>query len=116
MRRLPVVIACLAVTLPIFPVDAAAPDSITSLLGPSVGYLLAQSDLCGWSLNDRIRAVYDKGFQEIGMTEAQQTAVWAEAKARETKLTTLPEKAIAGMKADICTSDMRAQLERQLSQ
>jgi hypothetical protein len=94
---------------------AAVPNSITSLLGPSIGYLMGQSDLCGWNLNDRIRATFKKDLAQIGMTDAQLAAVWRQAEARETKLTGLPPKAKDGMKAGICTSAARAELEQQLS-
>ena len=67
--------------------------AIASLLGPSIGYLQAQSELYGWNLNDRIRATYQKDFAQIGMTDAQQSAAWQQAQARETKLTSLPPKA-----------------------
>jgi hypothetical protein len=90
---------------------AAVPNSIASLLGPSVGYLMGQSDLCGWSLNDKIRATYQKDFAQIGMTDAQQSAAWREAQERETKLTSLPAKAKDG----ICTSAARAEVEKQLA-
>ena len=30
------------------------PNSIVALLGPSIGYMLSQSDLCQWGLADRI--------------------------------------------------------------
>jgi hypothetical protein len=93
---------------------AAVPNSIASLLGPSIGYLMAQSDLCGWDLNDKIRATYEKDFAQIGMTEAQQSAVWEQAQAREGKLTSLPPEAKDGMKAGICTSAARAELGQQL--
>jgi hypothetical protein len=94
---------------------AAVPNSTASLLGPSVGYLMGQSDLCGWSLNDKIRATYQKDFAQIGMTDAQQSAAWREAQERETKLTSLPAKAKDGMKAGICTSAARAEVEKQLA-
>jgi hypothetical protein len=118
-----IAIGCLSVViggLPVSPAagraDAAVPDSITALLGPSLGYLLAQSDLCGWKLNDRIDATYQSDFPKIGMTKAQQEAVRQAAKAREAKRTALPDKATAGMKAGICTSDMRAQVEHDLGE
>ncbi len=49
------------------------------------------------------------------MTDAQQSAAWQQAQARETKLTSLPAKAKDGMKAGICTSAARAELEKQLA-
>jgi hypothetical protein len=116
MRFLPVVVGTILATMAVSQVDAAAPNSIVALLGPSIGYRLAQSDLCGWSLSDKIHAAYQSGFQQIGMTETQQAAAWAEAKTRQTKLTTLPEEAKARMKADICTPDMRAQVEHELAE
>ena len=116
MRFLAPAIGCLLAGLAVSAAGAAVPNSIVSLLGPSIGYRLAQSDLCGWSLSDKIHAAYQSGFQQIGMTETQQAAAWAEAKTRQTKLTTLPEEAKARMKADICTPDMRAQVEHELAE
>ena len=115
MRVLAPAVGALLVGLTVSAAGAAVPNSIASLIGPSIGYLMAQSDLCGWNLNDRIRATYQKDFAQIGMTEAQQSAAWQQAKARETKLTSLPEKAKDGMKAGICTSAARAELEQRLA-
>lgn len=115
MRFLAPAVGALLTDLTVSAAGAAVPNSIASLLGPSIGYLLAQSDLCGWSLNDRIRTTYQKDFAQIGMTDAQQGMVWKQAQARETKLTSLPPKAKAGMKAGICTSAARAEVEQQLA-
>jgi hypothetical protein len=71
---------------------AAVPNSITSLLGPSIGYLMGQSDLCGWNLNDRIRATFKKDLAQIGMTDAQLAAVWQQAEARETSSRVFPRR------------------------
>src|SRR5690349_9799738 len=87
-------------TLAVFPVNAAVPNSVTALLGPSIGYLLAQSDLCHWELTERIQTTYRNGFKEMGMTAAQQTAVWDQATARQRDLGNLPAEAKARMKAD----------------
>ena len=115
MRFLAPVVGCLLAGLTVSAAGAAVPNSIASLLGPSIGYLQAQSDLCGWNLNDRIRATYQKDFAQIGMTDAQQAAAWQQAQARETKLTSLPPKAKAGMKAGICTAPARAEVDQQLA-
>jgi hypothetical protein len=115
MRFLAPAIGCLLAGLAVSSSAAAVPNSIASLLGPSIGYLQAQSELCGWNLNDRIRATYQKDFAQIGLTEAQQSAAWQQAQAREAKLTSLPPEAKDGMRAGICTSDARAELERQLA-
>ena len=115
MRFLTPAIGCFLASLAVSAAGAAVPNSIVSLLGPSIGYLQAQSELCGWNLNDRIRATYQKDFARIGMTEAQQSAAWQQAEARETKITSLPPKAKDGMKAGICTSAARVELERQLA-
>jgi hypothetical protein len=115
MRFLPIAAAAFLTALAVSPVDAAVPGSVIALLGPSIGYQLAQSELCGWKLNDKMRAVYQGAFQQMGMTEAQQAAVWAEATAREAKLVALQAKAIAHMKVDICTSDKRGEVERDLA-
>jgi hypothetical protein len=89
MRFLAPTIGCLLAGLAVSAVGAAVPNPIASLLGPSIGYLQAQSELCGWNLNDRIRATYQKDFAQIGMTDAQQSAAWQQAEARETKITSL---------------------------
>ena len=49
------------------------------------------------------------------MTDAQQSAAWQQAQARQAKLTSLPPKAKDGMKAGICTPAARAELEQQLA-
>ncbi len=106
----------LLATLALSRADAAVPESIKPLLGSSLGYLMAQSDLCGWGLNDKIHATFQNDFQQMGMTEAQQTDVWQEAKVRHDGLMALPAKAKAGMKAGICGANMRAQLMHQLGE
>ena len=115
MRFLAPAIGCLLAGLAVSAAGAAVPNPIASLLGPSIGYLQAQSELCGWNLKDKIRATYQKDFAQIGMTDAQQSAAWEQAQARETKLTSLPPDAKDGMKAGVCTSAARAELERQLA-
>jgi hypothetical protein len=115
MRFLAPAVGALLAGLTISAAGAAVPNSIASLLGPSIGYLMAQSDLCGWNLNDKIRTTYQKDFAQIGMTDAQQAAAWQQAQARETKLTSLPPKAQDGMKAGICTSVARAEFDQQLA-
>ena len=115
MRILAPAVGALLVGLTVSAADAAVPNAIAALIGPSVGYLMGQSDLCGWDLNDKIRATYQKDFAQIGMTEAQQTAAWEQAKARQAKLMSLPDKAKDGMKAGICTAAARAELEQRLA-
>ena len=115
MRFLSPAVGALLAGLMVSAASAAVPNSIAALLGPSVGYLMGQSDLCGWGLNDRIRATYQKDFAQIGMTDAQQSAAWQQAQARQSKLASLPPKAQDGMKAGICTSAARAELEKQLA-
>jgi hypothetical protein len=115
MRFLSPAVGALLAGLTVSAASAAVPNSIASLLGPSIGYLMGQSDLCEWNLNDRIRATYQKDFAQIGMTDGQQAAAWQQAQARETKLTSLPPKAKDGMKAGICTSAARAEFEQQLA-
>jgi hypothetical protein len=56
----------------------AAPNSVAVLLGPSVGYPLAQSDLCQWDISAKIRKTYEAIFKAIGMTDAQQAAAWGQ--------------------------------------
>ena len=115
MRFLAPAVGTLLTGLTVPAAGAAVPNSIAWLLGPSIGYLQAQSELCGWNLNDRIRATFQKDFAQIGMTDAQQSAAWEQAQAREIKLTSLPPEAKDGMKAGICTSAARAELERRLA-
>jgi hypothetical protein len=115
MRFLAPAIGCLLAGLAVSAAGAAVPNPIASLLGPSIGYLQAQSELCGWNLKAKIRATYQKDFAQIGMTDAQQSAAWEQAQARETKLTSLPPEAKDGMKVGICTSAARVELERQLA-
>jgi hypothetical protein len=115
MRFFAPAVGALLAGLTVSAAGAAVPNSIASLLGPSIGYLMAQSDLCGWSLNDKIRAIYQKDLAQIGMTDAQQAAAWQQAQARQAKLTSLSPKAKAGMKAGICTSAARAEVEQQLA-
>ncbi|HEY1885209.1 MAG TPA: hypothetical protein VGG86_04055 [Roseiarcus sp.] len=115
MRFLSPAVGALLAGLTVSAASAAVPNSIASLLWPSIGYLMGQSDLCEWNLNDRIRATYQKDFAQIGMTDEQQSAAWLEAQARESKLTSLPPNAQAGMKSPICSSAARAELEKQLA-
>lgn len=115
MRILAPAVGALLAGLTISAAGAAVPGSIVALIGPSVGFLMGQSDLCEWGLNDKICATYKKDFGQIGMTDEQQAAAWRDAEARQTKLTSLPETAKDGMKAGICTSAARAELEQQLA-
>jgi hypothetical protein len=115
MRTIAIAVATLLV-LAASPAGAAVPNSVTALLGPSVGYLLSQSDLCHWNLTERIRETYQHGFKEIGMTSAQQAVVWEEAKAHQMALAGVPAEAKARMKVETCTSAFRARVERDLAE
>jgi hypothetical protein len=97
------------------PARADAPNSIVSLLGPSVGYLLGQSDLCDWGLSDRIEKTYKASFQAIGMSPLQQSAAWDMAKTRRAGLADMGPEAKARMKADTCTPAFRARFEKDLT-
>jgi hypothetical protein len=104
----------------LFPVLAAtptkaAPNSVAVLLGPSIGYLLAQSDLCQWDISAKIRKTYDASFKAIGMTDAQQAAAWAQAAERQKVLAGLNNAAKAKMKADTCTPAKRQKVEQDLT-
>ncbi len=114
MRFATISVGVLFAALAAVPAGAEVPNSITSLLGPSVGYLLGQSDLCQWDLTDRIEKTYKASFQAIGMTPAQQTAAWAQAKARRNGLNGMPAAAKERMKADTCTPEFRARIEQNL--
>jgi hypothetical protein len=111
------IIGALAVlpALAAVPAEAAPPNSITALLGPGIGYLLGQSDLCQWNLTDKIDETYKAAFQAIGMTPAQQAAVWEEAKARRNGMAGMPADAKERMKADTCTPALRARIEQDLT-
>jgi hypothetical protein len=95
-------------------VKADAPHSIVSLLGPSVGYLLGQSDLCQWGLTQTIEDTYKASFKAIGMSAVQQDAAWEHAKARRAGLNGMAAEAQARMKADTCTPSFRARFEQDL--
>ena len=99
----------------IAPARADAPNSIVSLLGPSVGYLLGQSDLCEWGLSDRIEKTYKASFQAIGMSPLQQSSAWDMAKARRANLAEMSIEGKTRMKADTCTPTFRARFEKDLT-
>lgn len=96
------------------PAKADAPNSVVSLLGPAVGYLLGQSDLCQWNLTAKIETIYSASFKAIGMSPQQQTAAWDLAKARRAGLAGMPAEAQARMKADTCTAAFRARFEQDM--
>jgi hypothetical protein len=104
MRWLLLATAGLLTVATAHPADAAVPRAIAVLLGPSVGYFMAESKICGWNLDERIRQTYERDFAAIGMTPEQQSEAWAKAKAHEAKLMNLPDKAMAPMKTKICAS------------
>lgn len=94
---------------------AEVPNSVAALLGPGVGYLLAQSDLCQWGLADKIEQTYRDSFKTIGLTAAQQTGVWAQAEARRKAMAGLPAEAKTRMKADTCTPASRTRVDNDLA-
>jgi hypothetical protein len=110
MRQLLLATAGFMAVFVTHPGDAATPRSIAVLLGPSVGYLLAESKICGWNLESQIQQTYERDFAVIGMTKAQTDEAWAKAAAHEAKLMGLPEKAMTPMKAQICSSSDHAAL------
>jgi hypothetical protein len=112
--RYAIILTVLSSALAAVPARADAPNSVVSLLGPSVGYLLGQSDLCEWGLNDRIEQTYKASFQAIGMSAAQQAAAWEQAKARRAGLAGMPAEGKARMKADTCTPAFRARIEQEI--
>jgi hypothetical protein len=115
MRFAPIAVISLLSALAVAPASAEVPNSITSLLGPTVGYLLAQSDLCQWDLTGKIETTYQNGFKTIGMTAAQQATAWAQAAARRKDLADLPAEAKTRMKADTCAQAIRARVEKDLA-
>jgi hypothetical protein len=116
MRFARIAVVTLLTALAATPAGAAVPNSITALLGPTVGYLLAQSDLCQWDLSGKIETTYRRGFQTIGMTAAQQATAWAQAATRRKDLADLPAEAKTRMKADTCGQADRARVERDLAE
>ena len=114
MRFAAIALALLPALAAAMPSRAEVPNSIAVLLGPSVGYLLAQSDLCGWGLTAKIEETYRDSFKRIGMTAEQQASAWSQAAARHKALTALAARANARMKAETCTPASRAQLEKDL--
>jgi hypothetical protein len=94
---------------------AAVPNPIVALLGPSVGYLMSQSELCQWGLTEKIKQTYQEGFRSIGMTAVQQATAWDEAVATQKRLANISDDAKAHMKADTCTSASRTRVERDLT-
>jgi hypothetical protein len=97
------------------PSRAEVPNSVTALLGPAVGYLLAQSDLCEWGLTAKIEKTYKDAFRTMGMTEEQQANIWLQTTARHQVLTGLPAEARTRMKAETCTPESRARVEKNLA-
>ena len=97
------------------PAKADAPNSIVSALGPSVGYLLGQSDLCEWGLSDRIEKTYKASFQAIGLSPVQQSSAWDMAKVRRAGLAGMPAEGKARMKGETCTPEFRARFEKGLT-
>ena len=114
MRLLTAVLGGLLFAAGTTAVKAEVPKPIVALLGPSIGYLLSQSDLCQWGLTDKIRATYRNGFTAIGMTEAQQSAAWAQAAEAQRRMADLPADAKERMKADTCTAVARERVEHEL--
>lgn len=97
------------------PSRAEVPNSVAALLGPGVGYLLSQSDLCQWDLTAKIEKTYQDGFKAIGMTAAQQASAWSQAAASRKDLADLPAEAKTRMKADTCTPASRARVEKDIT-
>jgi hypothetical protein len=97
------------------PARAGVPNSVTALLGPAIGYLLAQSDMCQWDLAEKIEKTYQDGFKTMGMTAAQQASAWSEAAARRKALADLPAEENTRMKAGICTPASRARVEKDVA-
>ena len=94
--------------------NAAVPSPVVALLGPSVGYLLSQSDLCQWGMADKITKTYQDGYKTIGMTAVQQATAWEQAAATQKRMAGLSAAAREHMKADTCTPTARARVEKDL--
>ena len=109
---------CLIGLLPMLaamPAAAEAPRSIVMLLGPSLGHLMAQSDLCAWNLGATIETVYKSAFQKIGLTAQQQGAVWEQARREQQGMLSAPDVAKARMKAEMCAPAIKARIEQDLA-
>jgi hypothetical protein len=115
MRFAAIAVVTLLSSIVVMPARAEVPTAITAVLGPGVGYLLAQSDLCKWGLAQKIEKTYRDDFVTIGMTAAQQTTTWEMVAARRKALANLPAKAKDGMKAGTCTQVSRARVESDLA-
>jgi hypothetical protein len=115
MRSTVVVVAAI-LSFPASGAEAAVPKSIAVLLGPSVGYLLSQSDLCEWGIAAKIENTYKRAFKAIGMTQAQQAAAWEQAKAKQAELAKIPAEAKARIKTDTCTTESRSRVELDISE
>lgn len=114
MRRRTILLAALLAFAATPGARAAVPDRITTLLGPSVGYLLSQDELCRWSMGERIRKAYDESFVALGMTQAQRSQAWNQATATQQRLAAVPAEARDRMRADTCTSAARERVEGEL--
>lgn len=115
MRLAAIAFAALSALVNALPSRAEVPDSVTALLAPSVGYLLAQSDLCEWGLTAKIEKTYRDAFKTMGMTAEQQASVWSQVAARHQALTELPAETKTRMKAETCTPESRARVETNLA-
>lgn len=115
MRLAAIALAVLPTLVAAIPSRAEVPNSVAALLGPSVGYLLAQSDLCEWGLTAKIEKTYQDGFKTIGMTAEQQATAWSQAAAHRKTLNDLPAEAKMHMMAETCTPASREQLEKNLA-
>lgn len=102
--------------LSLAPAEAAVPPPVIALLGPGIGYMLNQSDLCQWNMSALIKTTYQNAFSQMGLTEAEQATVWQDAAARQKALANLPADAKSGMKWGTCTEASRARLLSQLAQ
>lgn len=115
MRRRVIALAGLLPCLAAGPAAADVPQSIVALLGPSLGHLMAQNDLCGWKLDTKIEGTYKASFQTIGLTQAQQTTVWEKAGFARQGMMSTPAAAQDRMKSEMCTPAIKARIEQDLA-
>ncbi len=112
-------LAIAVLLLPVLPMQAALaadlPQPVAALIGPGIGYMLAQSDLCQWGISAQIKTAYQKSFDEMGLSAAQQARIWQAAAMRQKMLSNVPAAAKAGMKRDTCGPDFRARVEAQIA-
>jgi hypothetical protein len=110
--RLPVIVPATLLAISVVgAANADTPASIVAVMGPSVGYMLSQNDLCQWDLGDQIRKTYQRDFAAIGMTPQQQSNAWEQASDTQKRMAAIPADGKARMKVDTCTTAEHTRLQ-----